>query len=90
MQLLTNPGSILIRHNPQMKSLWIEYPRQENEEDIHAVLFDNHSTGQKFRLPVLKASSKGIKIKLPSFISGMFYLKIEDGTNSFLRHIALQ
>ncbi len=73
-----------------MKSLWIEYPRLENVGGVHAVLFDTHSSGQKFRLPVLNASAKGIKIKLPSFISGMFYLKIEDGANSFLRQIAIQ
>ncbi len=80
----------MIRHNLHMKSLWIEYPRLDNEKDIQAVLFNQYTSGQKFRLPVLKANAKGIKIKLPSFISGMFYLKIEDGENSFLRQIALQ
>lgn len=55
-----------------------------------AVLSNRRESAKKFNLPVLNANSKGIEIRLPALLSGMFYLKIEDGEHSFLREIALQ
>jgi hypothetical protein len=90
MQLMIESGSLSIRRTPHMRSLWIEYPRANAGKDILAVLFDRLETTKKFRLPVLHADQKGIEIKLPSILTGMFYLKIEDGEQSFLRQIAIQ
>lgn len=73
-----------------MRSLWIEYPRMQSGNDVLAVLFNRGQADKMFKLPVLMADAKGIEIKLPSFISGMFFLKVEDGDQSFLRQIALQ
>ena len=90
MQLLTKSGPQSIRRNMNMRSLWIEYPRIQSGNDVLAVLFNREQADKMFKLPVLMADSKGIEIKLPSFMTGMFYLKIQDGDQSFLRQIALQ
>jgi len=90
MQLLTKTGPQSIRRNNQMRSLWIEYPRIPSGNDVIAVLFNREQADIMFKLPVLMADAKGIEIMLPSFITGMFYLKVEDGDQSFLRQIALQ
>lgn len=73
-----------------MRSLWIEYPRIQSGNDVLAVLFNREQADKMFKLPVLMADSKGIEIKLPSIMTGMFYLKVQDGDQSFLRQIALQ
>ena len=90
MQLIVKAGSVSIRHNANMRSLWIEYPRIHTDNDVLAVLFNRRQSDKKFRLPVLTADASGIEIKLPSFLTGMFYVKIQDGEHSFLREIALQ
>ena len=90
MQLINNPGSGLIRRNAHMRSLWIEYPRIGTGDGIMAILLNRDGLDRSFKLPVLTAGPDGIEIKLPSFLTGMFYLKIEDGEQSFLRQIALQ
>lgn len=90
MQQLLKSGSQPIRRNANLRSLWIEYPRLNAGEKIMAVLFNRHEANIKFNLPILMADAKGIMIKLPSFITGMFYLEIQDGDHSFLRQIALQ
>lgn len=90
MQLLTKTGPQSIRRNSSMRSLWIEYPRIQSGNDVLAVLFNREQADKMFKLPVLMADSKGIEIKLPSILTGMFYLKVQDGDQSFLRQIALQ
>ena len=90
MQLIMKPESPSIRLKRQMRSLSIEYPRAEKRNDILAVLFNRYSAGKTFKLPVLNADAKGIEIKLPLLLSGMFYLKVVDGDLSFLKEIALQ
>lgn len=90
MQLLNKAESPSIRIKKHMRSLWIEYPRTENKSDISALLSNRQATGKTFNLPVLKADTKGIEIRLPLLLSGMFYLRVEDGDLSFLQQIALQ
>lgn len=90
MQLLKRYGSALIHRSGHMKSLRIEYPRLKGEQPVVAILYHPNDKGMHFKLPVLFANQGGIEIKLPSFITGMFYLKIEDGEHSFLRPVALQ
>lgn len=90
MQLLKKAGPQSIRLNMNMRSLWIEYPRIQSGNDVLAVLFNREQADKLFKLPVLMADSKGIEIKLPSFLTGMFYLEVKDGDQSFLRQIALQ
>jgi len=90
MQLINKSGSPAIRLKRHMRSLWIEYPREEKKQDVLAVLFNRHTSGKTFKLPVLNADAKGVEIKLPLLLSGMFYLKIVDGDMSFLSQIALQ
>jgi hypothetical protein len=90
MQLIHKDGSPGIRLKRHMRSLWIEYPREEKKHDVLAVLFNRQDSGKPFKLPVLKADAKGLEIRLPLLLSGMFYLKIVDGDLSFLSQIALQ
>jgi hypothetical protein len=73
-----------------MRSLLVEYPRMDSPNDILAGLFNLHQVDLKIKLPVLSADARGVEIKFPSFLSGIFYLKIQDGDQSILRKIAIQ
>jgi len=73
-----------------MRSLLIEYPRSQQDVDILADLFNLRQVYMNISLPVLAANSKGIEVKLPSWLSGIFYLKIQDGDQSILKRIAIQ
>jgi hypothetical protein len=90
MQLTNQHGSPSIRLNRHMSSLWIEYPRDERRHGVLALLFNRQPSGKIFKLPVLSADTRGVEIKLPLLLTGMFYLKIVDGDLSFLSQIALQ
>lgn len=90
MKTMTESGSLSIRRNTHMRSLWIEYPRLDIKDEVLAGLFNLHYDDLKINLPVLSADTKGIALKLPSFLSGMFYLKIQDGDHSVLKKIAIQ
>ena len=90
MQLMMKSGPLSVRRNTHMRSLWIEYPRKDKQANILAGLFNLQHVDMKIHLPVLTADAEGIEIKLPSFLSGIFYLNIQDGEDSFLRKIAIQ
>jgi hypothetical protein len=59
-------------------------------EEVFAGLFNLHKVDLKINLPVLASDTKGIAFRLPSFLSGIFYLKIQEGDQSVLRKIAIQ
>mgnify|MGYP006981531312 FL=1 len=80
----------MIHRSAHLKSLRIEYPRINEDRPVVAILYHPNDKGMHFKLPVLFAGRTGIEIRLPSLVSGMFYLKIEDGEHSFLRPVALQ
>ena len=90
MLLLNKKGSPSIRIKRQVRSLCVEYPRAEKKQDVLAILFNRHSSGKPFKLPVLNADEMGLEVKLPLLLTGMFYLKIVDGDLSILSQIALQ
>ncbi len=73
-----------------MRSLFIEYPRLEDGVDVVADLCNLQKVGMRIKLPIIAADINGIELKLPSFLSGVYYLKIQDGQKSFLRKIAIQ
>jgi len=73
-----------------MRSLFIEYPRLENEVNVSAALTNHHSSEARFNLTIMKATANGIAVKLPALLSGMFELKIQDGKKSLSKWIALQ
>lgn len=90
MQPITNAGSLSVRRNTRMRSLYIEYPRKDEEVDILADLFNLRQVYMNISLPVLAADINGIEIKLPAWLTGIFYVKIQDGDNSILKRIAIQ
>ena len=73
-----------------MRSLFLEYPRMDERVDVLADLFNLQQVDMKVNLPVLTADSHGIELKFPTWLTGVFYLKIQDGDRSFLRKIAIQ
>jgi hypothetical protein len=73
-----------------MRSLFIQYPRLENEVNVSAALSNHHASEARFNLTIVNATADGISVKLPSLLSGMFELKIQDGKQSFSKWIALQ
>lgn len=83
-------GSLTVRRNIHMRSLLIEYPRNNEDSDILADLFNLRQVYMNISLPVLNADSKGIEVKLPTWLTGIFYLKIQDGDNSIFKRIAIQ
>jgi hypothetical protein len=88
--LLNTKGSPSIRIKRQMRSIHVEYPREEKKQDVLAILFNRQSSGKVFKLPILNADAMGLEIKLPLLLTGMFYLKIVDGDMSILSQLALQ
>ena len=90
MHKVDTVGSLKVRRNIHMRSLYIEYPRINEEADILADLFNLRQVYMNISLPVLKADSKGIEVKLPTWLTGIFYLKIQDGDNSIFKRIAIQ
>ncbi len=87
---MSNVGSLLIRRSTHMKSLFLEYPRNEGQVDLWADLFNFHKVDMKIDLPILTADANGIEIKFPSWLTGIFYLKIQDGEKAFLERISIQ
>ncbi len=87
---MSNAGSLSIRRNTHMRSLFLEYPRLDESVNVLADLFNLQQVDMKVKLPILKADTHGIKLKLPSRLTGVFYLKIQDGNQSFLKKIAIQ
>ena len=87
----SNPAvSLSIRHNMRMRSLFIEYPRNTEGENILADLFNLRQVYMNISLPVLTADATGIEVKLPAWLTGIFYLKIQDGEQSIFKRIAIQ
>ena len=73
-----------------MRSLFLEYPRMDEKANVLADLFSLQQVDMKVNLPILAADTHGIELKFPSWLTGIFYLKIQDGNRSFLRKIAIQ
>ena len=90
MQLITKDGSLSIRRNTHMKSLLIEYPRINERVNVLADLFNLQQVDMNVTLPILAADHQGIELKIPSFLTGIFYVKVQDGDQSFQKRIAIQ
>lgn len=82
--------SFLMRRNTHMRSLFIEYPRMDTRGEIVAALTNRHHHDVRFKLPVIHANHNGISLKLPTWVTGMFELSIQDGNQRISRRIALQ
>jgi len=73
-----------------MRSLFFEYPRTGSKGNILIDLFNPQQVKMKVNIPIKAVTSKGIELKLPTFLTGVFYLKVQDGDLSFLKKIAVQ
>jgi hypothetical protein len=73
-----------------MRSLFFEYPRLDKKANVLADLFNQHQVDMKVKLPILAADKDGIELKFPSRLTGVFYVKIQDGDYCFLKKIAIQ
>lgn len=90
MQLMKNAGSMSIRRNTHMRSLHLEYSRLDVTTKVLADLFDLQQVDMKVNLPILSSNTTGIELNFPTWLTGIFYLKIQDGDQSFLQKIAIQ
>lgn len=79
-----------IRQSSTMRSLYIKYQRPAEEANIMADLFNLRQVYLNITLPVITADTNGIEVKLPSWLNGIYYLKIQDGEHSILKRIAIQ
>ena len=73
-----------------MRSLFIDYPGIGEGTDILADVFNIQKVDMNITLPVIASGNKGIEVKLPTWLTGIFYLKIQDGKNSFCQRISVQ
>ncbi|MEP6646894.1 MAG: hypothetical protein ABJC12_07385 [Saprospiraceae bacterium] len=73
-----------------MRSLHLEYNRMDQVNDILADLFDLQQVDMKIDLPVLSSDTTGIELKFPNWLTGIFYLKVQDGEQSFLKRVSIQ
>ncbi len=90
MRLSTPPESLLIRRNNHMRSLFITYDRLHEHQEVNASLLDLNHPDTRFQLTIITADRRGIQVKLPVLLTGMFDLKIKDGNQRMVRRIALQ
>lgn len=87
---MNNEGSLSIRRSKHMRSLHLEYNRMDQVNDILADLFDLQQVDMKIDLPVLSSDTTGIELKFPNWLTGIFYLKVQDGEQSFLKRVSIQ
>lgn len=90
MSLIKKSGALFIRRNAQSQSLWVAYPRMNNQDGVLANLMNLQNAAVNVDLTVLSADTSGIELKLPAVLSGIFKLKIQDGEQSFTERIAIQ
>ena len=90
MPLMSDAGSLSIRRNTCMRSLFIEYPRLDEKVKVLADLFNLQQVNLKVNLPILSADKDGIALEWPATLNGVFYIKIQDGNQSILKRIAIQ
>ena len=90
MSSILNAGSLSIRRNTHMRSLFIEYPDVGEGTGILADLFNLQKVDMNINLPVIASGNNGIEVKLPTWLTGIFYLKIQDGNKSFCQRISVQ
>ena len=87
---MLNAGSLSIRRNTHMRSLFIEYPGIGEQTSILADLFNLQKVDMNINLPVIASGNNGIEVKLPLWLTGIFYLKIQDGNKSSCQRISVQ
>ncbi len=80
----------MVRRNLQKRSLSVAYDRPSHQQRIFAGLLDVNKESLRIQLDVTASNTQGIELRLPSFLSGVFYLTIEDGSLTVLQQIALQ
>ncbi|MDQ3015260.1 MAG: hypothetical protein M3R25_00835 [Bacteroidota bacterium] len=90
MLLIVNAGTLLVRRNTHMRSLFLEFPEVDIQCNILADLFSLKNESLNIALSVTIDSKKGIELSFPAWLSGMFYVKIQSGAESILRKIAIQ
>ena len=90
MPLMINAGALSVRRNTHMISLFLEYPTVDVDGDILAGLFNYRNESLDINLPVTVSKQVGVKFLFPEWLSGIFYLKIQAGSESILRRIAIQ
>ena len=90
MQLINQSGSSLIRRNAHSRALWIDFPRIDTTREIQATLFTLQKEALMIHLPVLIAGDRGVRISLPSFLTGIFLVKLRDGNQSITQRVAIQ
>ena len=90
MQLNIDAGNLSTRRNTYMRSLTLEYPRVNPGNHFSAELVDLQKVDHSIRLKLLSSDTTGIELKFPQWLTGMFYLKVQDGEQSFVRKIAIQ
>jgi len=86
----SNADSLSIRRNTHMRSLIVEYQRNNEVDEIMAELYTAQQVDMNIILPVVMTDTNGIELQLPIALTGIFYLKIRDGVNSLFERIAIQ
>lgn len=90
MQTSTVSGESSLRLNTQSRSLWIIFSRPLPDRNVLVILYDHLRGNRKYNLQVITANAQGIEVKIPHVLTGIYNLKIKDGRNAFMRHIAIQ
>ncbi len=90
MPLMLHAGALSIRRSTHIRSLFLEYPTVDVNGDFLADLFNLKNEALEINLPVIVSDKKGIELSFPEWLSGIFYLKIQAGSESILRRISIQ
>jgi hypothetical protein len=90
MQTSTVSGESSLRLNTQSRSLWITFPRAIPDKNVLVILYDHLRGNRKYNLHVVTADAKGIEVRIPHVLTGIYNLKIKDGRHAFMRQVAIQ
>ncbi len=73
-----------------MRSLFLDYPSVDADGDFLADLFNLKNEDLEINLPVTVSDNKGLELLFPKWLSGIFYLQIQVGSESIRRRIWIQ
>ncbi len=83
-------GDSTLRINTYSRSLWVSFSRPIPSREVVVILYEYRSKNTKFNLQVITSDAQGVEVKMPNVPTGMYYLQIKDGRNSFLHQVAIQ
>ncbi len=84
-------GAVSFLHQTEAETLKVAYPREGNNEDAISVQLVS-PMGEEMKVPIFvrKLTSNSIEITIQNRPTGIFFLRIQDGSSYIMKKIILQ